>query len=63
MTLPNAAKLFLKNHGIFSKRKDLTDPSLKPPKKPKPKNNNNKDNLETYLHLIRKIVDEAPNKT
>ena len=60
MNPATCSKIIKKNQGIFTKPKDLTDPSSKPPKKATPKNNKNKDNLETYLHLIRKIMDEAP---
>ena len=52
----------IKNQGIFTKPKDLTDPSSTQPKKLKPKNNTKKENLETYVHLIRRNMDEAPDQ-
>ena len=51
---------YKENQAIFTKPKDLTDPKSKLPKKLKPKNNIKKDNLETYLHLVKKLMDEAP---
>ena len=59
---PVKCSKIIKTQGIFTKPKDLTDLSSKQPKKPKPKNNIKKANLETYIHLIRQIMDDAPDQ-
>ena len=57
---PAKCSKIIKNHGIFTKPNDLTRPRTTLPKKPRPKKPQNKDNLEAYLHLVRKIMYEAP---
>ena len=59
---PTKCSKIMKNQGIFTKPNDLTGPRTEPPKKTNPKSNKIKDNLETCLHLVRKLMDEAPDQ-
>ena len=59
---PDKCCKIIKTKGIFTKPEDLTNKTTNIPRKCRSKTSTNKDSLETFAHLIRHIMDEAPNQ-
>ena len=59
---PDKCSKIIKTKGIFTKPEDLTNQTTIIPRKCKPKTSTYNDSLETFAHLIRHIMDEAPNQ-
>ena len=58
---PEKCSKIIKTQGLFTKPEDITCKTIKAPKKQKSKTHINKDNTETFTHLIRHLMEEAPN--
>ena len=57
---PDKYSKIIKTQGLFTKPEDLTSQTCHLPKKLKPKFSANNNSLETFAHLIRHLMDEAP---
>ena len=57
---PDKCSKIIKTQGLFTKPEDLTSQTFKLSEKLKPKISTNKNSLETFAHLIRHLMDEAP---
>ena len=58
---PEKCSKIIKNHGLFTKPEDINCKNIKAQNVRKPKKQLTKDNTETYVHLIKQIMEEAPN--
>ena len=59
---PEKCSKIIKTQGLFTKPEDLTSQITSMPKKHRSNTNISKGNLETFAHLIRHLMEEAPNQ-